>query len=66
MLYTDGVTDVENPKKENFGIEGIEKMVREHPDLNPEEWNNRLEQELFTTFEGTPNDDILILTIKIL
>ncbi len=65
VLYTDGVTDVENLKKEYFGVEGIERMVREHPGLNPGEWNNRLEQELFTTFEGTPTDDILILTIKI-
>ena len=63
--YTDGVTDVENPEKESFGVEGIERMVREHPDLSSGEWNKRLEQELFTTFEGTPTDDILILTIKI-
>jgi len=66
VLYTDGVMDVENPKKESFDVEGIERMVKEYPDLSPGEWNNRLEQELFATFEGTPRDDILIVTIKIL
>jgi serine phosphatase RsbU (regulator of sigma subunit) len=66
VLYTDGVLDVENPEKVVFGVEGIERMVREHPDLSAGEWNSRLEDELFGPFEGSPTDDILVLTTKIL
>ena len=37
LLYTDGITEAENPRKEMFGLERLKEIVYKNKDKNPEQ-----------------------------
>jgi phosphoserine phosphatase RsbU/P len=66
VLYTDGVTEAINRKKELFGHERIAKLVEDHQHLSAREIVKLIEKEVFTYSEGQPQfDDITLLVVKV-
>ena len=65
FLYTDGVTDAQNPHGEHFGLERLKTLVHDSCGEPVGKIMQRLEQEL-SDFTGgqEPVDDITMLAIR--
>lgn len=66
--YTDGLTDVENEKKEFYGLERFRDYVLNHHEMHTERFNKKLMEEV-TAFKGSGGvflDDITLLTCRFL
>jgi sigma-B regulation protein RsbU (phosphoserine phosphatase) len=65
VCFTDGLPDLKNDRDDYFGDHQLEQFVREHGQLNPEEFNQQLLQEI-DHFRGENEiaDDIAVLTFK--
>jgi serine phosphatase RsbU (regulator of sigma subunit) len=66
VLFSDGVVEAANAKGLEFGQEGIEKVIRDHADLPP----NELKQEILgqlATFMGSEalQDDMTLLIVRV-
>jgi HAMP domain-containing protein len=67
VLYTDGVTEAINRKKELFGHERISRLVEENHHLSAREITKLIEREVFAYSEGQPQfDDITLLVVKVI
>ena len=65
LVYTDGVTEAMNPKRELFGEERFKQAVQGHAQLSPEELTQRVVGEVAKFARGAePSDDITLLAIK--
>ena len=66
FCYTDGLTDIENNKKETMDIAHIRQFVEKNHALSPSELNKKMVDDL-VEFKGNRliNDDVSILTCKI-
>jgi sigma-B regulation protein RsbU (phosphoserine phosphatase) len=63
VTYTDGLVEVENNKKEEYGTNRIKASILENKDVSMEELNNYLMKDLFKFKEDQPFiDDIAILS----
>ncbi len=67
LLYTDGVTELMNPRKEFFGPERLAALVKENSALPAQELVSALRTGLDQFLEGAPlADDITMVAIKAL
>jgi len=65
VMYTDGVSEAEDEKNEQFGPERIEKVVRAHPDHTARE----LTQDIVAAVldwagEKGPGDDLTLIVMR--
>ncbi len=65
LCYTDGLTEVENEKKQPFGIERLTEFVKLNHHKKVETFNNELVDEL-VTFKGKQmfTDDVSLLSCR--
>lgn len=67
ILYTDGVTELENAKQELYGMEKFEEFCVENRSLSAEEWIETLDAELEEFRKGIfPSDDITYIILKVI
>ena len=65
VLYTDGVTELLNSKKQQFGSERFKENLRRMAGLTPAEMVERVEKELNQFRDDNPQtDDICLFAIK--
>lgn len=65
LIYTDGVTEAMNPKRELFGEERFKGVLRGQACLSPEALTQRVVAEVARYAGGAePSDDITLLAIK--
>lgn len=66
LLYTDGVTEARNIKREEFGEARLQRSLSRHKDLNAQEIASSIYEELKGFIKTAPqHDDITIIVIKI-
>lgn len=65
LCYTDGLVEQENEGGQDFGIEQLESLLKEHQKLSPSAFNEML-INLFTNYKGDQPylDDIALLTCR--
>lgn len=65
LIYTDGLTDIENDKGENLGIDRVENFAKQHQSTPITEFKSLFTQ-YFSNFKGKVNytDDISILVCR--
>ena len=65
VIYTDGVTEAMNPKREQFGMERFLSFIRDHSELGADDFVAALQEELGRFTGNAPqNDDITLVAIK--
>lgn len=65
IIYTDGITEAMNRKKEQFGEERFSNLIREYGHYSPQAFVKRLDAELANFTGNAPqNDDITLVVIK--
>ncbi|MBN2411607.1 SpoIIE family protein phosphatase [candidate division KSB1 bacterium] len=65
LVYTDGVTEAMNSKRELFGEERFLKVIRDYGKLKAEDFIDNLKKEIISFTEENPqNDDITLVAIK--
>jgi serine phosphatase RsbU (regulator of sigma subunit)/anti-sigma regulatory factor (Ser/Thr protein kinase)/transposase len=65
LLYTDGITEAMNPRREQFGEKRLLDLVRQHHELSAEEFVQKLSEDIARFTEDYPqNDDITCVAIK--
>ena len=65
FLYTDGITEAEDPAGQTFGIERLQQILQEHYDENAAEIISWVEKAatMFTA-SATPFDDITLMVLR--
>ena len=67
LLYTDGITEAENPAEEQFGSGRLSELLVQCADLHAEEIIRNIRQGLEVFTEGRPlQDDTTFIALKIL
>lgn len=67
ILYTDGVTEHENPHLDLYGDDKFEDFCKEHQGISSKDWSDILAKDLEDFRAGIfPSDDITYIRIKIL
>jgi serine phosphatase RsbU (regulator of sigma subunit) len=65
VLVTDGFYEWENPNGNEYGIERLEKVIRESRDYSPRELIERLHSSVISFCEGTKQmDDLTAVVLK--
>jgi sigma-B regulation protein RsbU (phosphoserine phosphatase) len=66
MLFTDGLTELENDKHEYFGEHELNKFLSLYNSLTPEQFNQKI-MERINEYKGVRqfSDDISLLTCKL-
>jgi sigma-B regulation protein RsbU (phosphoserine phosphatase) len=65
LVYTDGVTEAMNRKRELFGEERLKEALQGQSRLSPEKLTQRVVEEVARFASGAePSDDITLLAIK--
>ncbi len=65
IVYTDGVTEAMNTKRDLFGEERFLKVIQNNGDSTADEFVENLKSEIMSFTEGSPqNDDITLVAIK--
>lgn len=65
VCYTDGLTELENDKGEDFGIEPLKDLIRNNPDINMMELNTLIMEAVMTYKQNRPYiDDIALFSLK--
>lgn len=65
LIYTDGVTEAMNDRREQYGEERLLSVIREYGDLSPDDFIARLEADIKKFTAGYPqNDDITVVAVK--
>ncbi|HPG39149.1 MAG TPA: SpoIIE family protein phosphatase [bacterium] len=65
LVYTDGITEAMNARREMFGEERFLNVIRDSGTLKAEEFIEKLQKEINSFTEGSPqNDDITLVAIK--
>ncbi|MDP8299686.1 MAG: SpoIIE family protein phosphatase [Candidatus Tantalella remota] len=65
LLFTDGVTEANNSKGEEFGKTRVERFLGKNHAFPGEEFNHKLLHELNTYKDGKFKDDVCLLSIDI-
>ncbi|MFT7029938.1 MAG: sigma-B regulation protein RsbU (phosphoserine phosphatase) [Parvicella sp.] len=63
LLYTDGISEAKNPRKQQYGAEGLQRSLKQHLDRSVEGIKEGLIDDLTTFLEGNKLDDDYTLTI---
>jgi serine phosphatase RsbU (regulator of sigma subunit)/anti-sigma regulatory factor (Ser/Thr protein kinase)/transposase len=65
IIYTDGVTEAMNPKREQFGMERFLAFIKDNAHLTTDDFVAALQKELGKfTGNAAQNDDITLVAIK--
>ncbi|MFL5762571.1 MAG: SpoIIE family protein phosphatase [Bacteroidia bacterium] len=65
VCYTDGLTELENDKGEDFGIDGLKELIKNNPDLNMMELNTLIMETVMYYKQSRPYiDDIALFSLK--
>ena len=65
VIYTDGITEAMNKRREQYGMERFLRFVRSHSRLTPDEFTEKLNEDILDFTEGAEqNDDITLVAIK--
>lgn len=65
VIYTDGVTEAMNPKREQYGMDRFLAFIRDHAALGADEFVATLQEDLGRfTGNAAQNDDITLVAIK--
>lgn len=65
LLYTDGITEAMNSRREMFGEERLLKVIRDQGHLPVQPFVEKIRSEVHSFTEGFPqNDDITLVVIK--
>lgn len=64
-LYTDGVTEMRNKEKEEYGLQRLQKLLMKNSNLNADELINLVVNDV-DAFRGevSPHDDMTVLVLK--
>ena len=66
VLYTDGVTEARNPRKEEFGEERLKDLVSKYKDLSAQDITKKTYETLLHFRSKAPqHDDITIMVLRI-
>lgn len=66
VLYSDGVTEARNPKKEEFGEERLQRCVSQCRNLTAKEITDNIYKEILCFRKNAPqHDDITIMVLKV-
>jgi sigma-B regulation protein RsbU (phosphoserine phosphatase) len=57
VLYTDGITEAENPEADEYGIERLQKICLEHRDKTLKDLAEKIETDLDDFSQGVPYAD---------
>jgi sigma-B regulation protein RsbU (phosphoserine phosphatase) len=65
FLYTDGITEAEDPSGQSFGLQRLQQILQEHLRESAAEIISRVDKTVteFTSF-ATPFDDIALMVVK--
>ncbi len=68
VLYTDGITEAEDPEGEEYGIERLIEVCKRHSDKSLEEMSKEIENDLDEFANGVPyaDDRTLVLARRLL
>jgi transposase len=65
VIYTDGITEAMDSEGGQFGEERLLKVIKKHGHLTPQEFADKLDEEIAAFTSGEPqNDDITLVAIK--
>ena len=65
VIYTDGITEAMNPAREQFGEGRLLAALKKYGHLTPQEFADKLNQEIVEFTGGAPqNDDITLVAVK--
>ncbi|CAN5316861.1 hypothetical protein BH10BAC1_BH10BAC1_12020 [soil metagenome] len=65
VCYTDGLTELENDKGEDFGIDSLKELIRNNPKLNMMELNTLIMETVMSYKQSRPYiDDIALFSLK--
>ena len=65
VLYSDGITEQENPMKAEYGQEKLKQMILKSADASPAEIKQKILSDFETHLDGKPvEDDVTIIVIK--
>ncbi len=65
VIYTDGVTEAMNEKREQYGEDRLVQMVKDHGQLSPSDFIAKLDGDIKGFTAGYPqSDDITVVAIK--
>ena len=66
ILYTDGIIKQKNPDKEKFGIEKLERLIKEFKNLDIEKFLQKIIEQVKEFSQGiAPNDDMSLLILEV-
>lgn len=66
VLYTDGITDAENPRRESWGLERFETLLQTCSDHKPEEIIERVVGEVLDFVQdGSQQDDMTLVVVSV-
>lgn len=65
VCYTDGLTELENDKGEDFGIDSLKELIKNNPTLNMMELNTLIMETVMNYKQNRPYiDDIALFSLK--
>jgi Serine phosphatase RsbU, regulator of sigma subunit len=65
VLYTDGITEAENPEGEEYGVERLRELCRRHAGDDPDTLAAGIEAHLDAFARGTPYlDDRTVVILR--
>ena len=65
ICYTDGLTELENDKGDDFGIDSLKDLIKKNPTLNMMELNTLIMETVMNYKENRPYiDDIALFSVR--
>lgn len=65
VIYTDGITEAMNPRREQYGEERLVQLIKNYGYLDAKSFGQKVNEEIVLFTEGNPqNDDITLVVIK--
>jgi PAS domain S-box-containing protein len=65
LLYTDGITEAFNPRREMLGIEGVQEIVRQTSSLPPDQMKEGILDGVAAWRQGPPTDDVSLMLVHV-
>lgn len=65
VLYTDGITDVFNSRREMLGVSGVREIVRQASSLPAAEMKQAILEGVAAWREGPPTDDVSLMLVHV-
>jgi sigma-B regulation protein RsbU (phosphoserine phosphatase) len=66
VMYTDGITEAENPERELWGQDRLESVLRSCRDHTPAQMVRRILEEMLAFASGlSQRDDVTLIVIKV-